>query len=183
MLLEFSAHPFLAIYSILLMISGFGSVALSVLNIGGRSVGWRIFGVIAGLLFGGYGIYMGFFFTGGEYILSGRGIVLPFLLIAGMLGRARRGKAANAAGPMPGIPQQPGMPYGQPQGYGQQPYGQPQQAYGQQPYAQPQYGQPQQPYGQQPYGQPQQQPYGQPQPQPQPYGQPPEGPYGQFPQG
>ncbi|MBF9067887.1 hypothetical protein [Streptacidiphilus fuscans] len=160
MLLQFSAHPFLALYAILLMISGFGSVALSVLNVGGRSIGWRIFGVIAGLLFGGYGVYMGFFFTGGEYILSGRGIVLPFVLIGGMLGRARRAKTANAAAPMPGIPQQPAMPYGQ---QPQQPYGQPQAPYGQQPY-----GQPQQPYAQQPYGQPQ---------------PPAEGPYGQFPQG
>lgn len=47
--------------------------------------------------------------------------------------------------------------YGQPPGYGQQPYGQP--GYGQQPYSQPDYGQTGQ---QQPYGQTAQQPYGQP---------------------
>ncbi|WP_304608740.1 FHA domain-containing protein [Glycomyces sp. TRM65418] len=95
--------------------------------------------------------------------------------------------------------QQPQDPYGhqQPQqGYGQDPYGQPQQqdpygqqqpgGYGQQdPYGQPSqpqdpYGQPQQGYGQQdPYGQQQQQPgYGQ-----DPYGQQPQQGYGQDPYG
>ncbi|PRY57688.1 FHA domain-containing protein [Glycomyces artemisiae] len=88
-------------------------------------------------------------------------------------------------------------PYGQqqPGGYGQDPYGQPQQQdpYGQQPggYGQDPYGQPSQPqgggYGQQdPYGQQQpggygQDPYGQPQQQ-DPYGQQPGG-YGQDPYG
>ncbi|MDR1798002.1 MAG: DUF805 domain-containing protein [Clostridiales Family XIII bacterium] len=67
--------------------------------------------------------------------------------------------------------QQPQPPYGQPQLYGQQPYGQQPPPYGQQPY-----GQQPPPYGQQPYGQPQQPPYGQ-----QPYGQPQQPPYGQQP--
>jgi hypothetical protein len=74
--------------------------------------------------------------------------------------------------------QQPQDPYGQqqqqPGGYGQDPYGQPQQ---QDPYGQ----QPQQGYGQDPYGQPSQpqDPYGQ-QPQQDPYGQQ-QGGYGQDP--
>jgi uncharacterized membrane protein YhaH (DUF805 family) len=87
----------------------------------------------------------------------------------------------------PQAPPAPPAVYGQPQQYGQPPYGQQPQQYGQPPYGQQpqQYGQPQQhgqpPYGQQPqqYGQPQQHgqpPYGQ---QPQQYGQP---PYGQQPQ-
>ncbi|SEL06953.1 hypothetical protein [Streptacidiphilus jiangxiensis] len=98
-MLDISAHPFIAIYVLLLLISGVGLVVLSAMGSGGQTVGWRIFGVIAGLAFFGYGIYLGFFFTGGTYIISFKAVILPFVMLAGVIGKLRAGKAPDAAAP------------------------------------------------------------------------------------
>ncbi|RAG81878.1 hypothetical protein DN069_30570 [Streptacidiphilus pinicola] len=147
MLLHFTAHPFLALYALLLLVSGIGSIVMSVTNLSGQSIGWRIFGVVAGLAFAGYGVYMGFVFDGGEYIISFKAIILPFALLASLVARMRRGKPADAAAPVQGLSQQSVTPY----------YGVPPE---QAPYAQQPYAPRPAPYGQaQPYGQfPQYQP-------------------------
>jgi uncharacterized membrane protein YhaH (DUF805 family) len=97
--------------------------------------------------------------------------IIPFGGIVLLVFLCQESKPDNQYGPNPkGLGFAGYDSYGQPQAYGQQPYGQP--GYGQQPYGQ-------QPYGQSGYGQPQpQQPgYGQQQPG---YGQQPQQPgYGQ----
>jgi hypothetical protein len=112
-MLDISAHPFIALYVLLLLISGVGLVVMSAMGAGGQTVGWRIFGVVAGLAFFGYGVYLGFFFTGGTYIISLKAIVLPFVMLAGVIGKLRAGKAPDAAAPQMYVPPQ-GMSQQQP---------------------------------------------------------------------
>ncbi|MEY9845680.1 hypothetical protein [Streptacidiphilus sp. MAP5-3] len=141
MLLHITTHPFWAFYAILLLITGITAFVL-VFAPGEDSIFFRIFMVGCGLAFGGYGVYVGFVSTSGSYYVSTWAIFVPGLLLAGQIMRIVkwvRGRAAKDAAPVPGVPQQPVVPYGQPP----QAYSQPQ------PYGQlPQYGPPRQPPGQ-----------------------------------
>ncbi|TQF04196.1 hypothetical protein E6W39_20655 [Kitasatospora acidiphila] len=81
--IDFSAEPLFSSYVVLLLVSGVAMVAIGVLNIGGAlSAGWRAFNAIAGLGFVGYGIYLGFIFQGGSYIMFFKAFILPVVLIA-----------------------------------------------------------------------------------------------------
>ena len=79
--LDFSAEPLFSWYVVLLFISGVAMLGIGSTNFGGLSIGWRIFNVLAGLGFAGYGIYLGFIFEGGEYIIFFKAFILPVVLI------------------------------------------------------------------------------------------------------
>ncbi|MCX5211668.1 hypothetical protein OG689_20635 [Kitasatospora sp. NBC_00240] len=79
--LDFSAEPLFSWYVVLLCISGVAMVAIGAVNFGALSIGWRIFNAVAGVGFLGYGIYLGFIFEGGEYLLFFKAFILPGVLI------------------------------------------------------------------------------------------------------
>lgn len=104
-------------YVVLLCLSGVVMVALGAINKGERSVGSRVLGVIAGLGFLGYGIYLGFIFDGGSYMMFFQAFILPVLLVVNFV-RSVVAKptppqaymSAPVQGQYPGTPAQ-GQPY------------------------------------------------------------------------
>ncbi|MFD0575535.1 hypothetical protein [Dactylosporangium darangshiense] len=167
----------------------------------GSSKGWRIFSIVAGLIFVVWAGYVLLF--GGWILISLKILIAPVLLVVrGVRDWIKKGKestqpqfqaaAPGQPGAFPPPPQQPQGAYPAPQpGYGPPPV---QQGYPQQPAPQPGYGPPvQQGYAppvpqQAGYPVPQQagypvpqQGYAQPQPQPQPqqqgYAPPPQAPF------
>ncbi|CAL2071516.1 MULTISPECIES: hypothetical protein [Streptomyces] len=117
--LDFSAEPLFSWYVVLLFISGAAMLILGVVNAGGLSKGWRAFNVIAGLGFMGYGIYLGFIFQGGTYIVFFKAFILPIMVIVNFFRSLSRRKATPAPQPMtapyPMAGQQPmGAPAPQP---------------------------------------------------------------------
>ncbi|NDK25307.1 hypothetical protein FSY75_12745 [Streptomyces sp. TR1341] len=98
--LDFSAEPLFSWYVVLLFISGAAMLILGVLNAGGLSKGWRAFNVIAGLGFMGYGIYLGFIFQGGTYIVFFKAFILPIMVIVNFFRSLSRRKATPAPQPM-----------------------------------------------------------------------------------
>jgi hypothetical protein len=153
--LDFGLDPVFSWYVLLLCLSGIVMVVLGAINKGEQSAGSRALGVLAGVAFLGYGIYLGFIFDGGSYMMFFQAFILPVLLVVNFV----RAVVAKPTPPQPyqgghaqqyqGVPPQqqyPGTPtQGQPSPYDQaQPYpGTPTQA---QPYA----GEPTQPYPGQP---------------------------------
>jgi hypothetical protein len=143
------------LYPPLLMLSGILLLVNAALP--WQTVGTRILNVLLGLVYIGYGFYLEFIFTGGEYRIFIYAFIVPILMIVQTVRSFKAWQAQKAAQPAiyPGA-QYPAPPPGQyPPQYGQPPaqYGQPapQQQYGQQPSQQygGQYGQPGQ-YPQQP---------------------------------
>ncbi|WP_256642479.1 hypothetical protein [Streptomyces murinus] len=111
--LDFSAEPLFSWYVVLLFISGAAMLILGVVNAGGLSKGWRAFNVIAGLGFMGYGIYLGFIFQGGTYIVFFKAFILPVMVIVNFFRSLSRRKATPAPQPM-AAPQPMGAPVPQP---------------------------------------------------------------------
>lgn len=79
--LDFSVEPLFSWYVVLLLISGVAMVGIGAVASSGLSAGWRVFNVIAGVGFVGYGIYLGFIFEGGTYIIFFKAFILPVLMI------------------------------------------------------------------------------------------------------
>ncbi|MFC5642966.1 hypothetical protein [Kitasatospora cinereorecta] len=79
--LDFSVEPLFSWYVVLLLISGVAMVGIGAVASSGLSAGWRVFNVIAGVGFVGYGIYLGFIFEGGTYIIFLKAFILPVLMI------------------------------------------------------------------------------------------------------
>ena len=139
------------VYWIALIASGVMMLAIAGTGFGGVTTGERAINGAFGLAFLGYGLYLGFLFEGGSYLIFFKAFIVPVLLIANAIRNAVTHRKPQAAPPPPmqGYPTQqpPVYPQGpaQPQGpaYAQPP------AYPQPPYAQPPY--PQAPYGQAPY--------------------------------
>lgn len=137
--LDFGLDPVFSWYVLLLCLSGIVMVVLGAINKGEQSAGSRALGVLAGVAFLGYGIYLGFIFDGGSYMMFFQAFILPVLLVVNFI----RAVVAKPTPPQPyqgehaqqyqGIPPQqqyptapaPGQP--QPSPYDQaQPYpGQP----------------------------------------------------------
>ncbi|GJF32174.1 hypothetical protein KNE206_48740 [Kitasatospora sp. NE20-6] len=93
--LDFSAEPLFSWYVVLLIISGIAMVGIGAVNFGGLSAGWRVFNVLAGVGFVGYGVYLGFIFEGGEYIIFFKAFILPVLMIINFVrSLSARSKAA-----------------------------------------------------------------------------------------
>jgi hypothetical protein len=139
--LDFSAEPAFSWYVMLLMISGIALVCVACLSRLEQSAGLRIFSGLAGLGFLGYGIYLGFIFDGGTYVVFYKALIVPVVLIVGAvrsaLARRRTGTLPPPAGfPATGV--QPGMAWGPPAqpaqpatGWGQPQPGQPATGWGQ----------------------------------------------------
>ncbi|MFE9472927.1 hypothetical protein ACFYOR_18015 [Streptomyces griseofuscus] len=98
--LDFGAEPLFSWYVVLLFISGAAMLILGVINASGLSKGWRAFNVIAGLGFMGYGIYLGFIFQGGTYIVFFKAFILPVMVIVNFFRSLSRRKATPAPQPM-----------------------------------------------------------------------------------
>jgi hypothetical protein len=98
--LDFSAEPLFSWYVVLLIISGIAMIVIGAVNSAGLSKGWRAFNVIAGLAFTGYGIYLGFIFEGGEYVIFFKAFILPVLMVVNFF------RAMGTRSSAPAVPQQ-----------------------------------------------------------------------------
>ena len=110
--IDFSNSPGFSAYVVLLLVSGIAMLIIAALNSSGQTAGWRIFNAIVGVGFFGYGIYLGFVFTGGSYLILFKVFILPVALIVNFF-RSRKSRQSDAAAPQMYVPTQ-GMP--------QQPY-------------------------------------------------------------
>jgi hypothetical protein len=139
--LDFGLEPLFSWYVVLLCLSGVVMVALAAIKAGDRSVGSRALSAVAGIGFLGYGIYLGFIFQGGSYLMFFQAFILPALLVVNFVRSLFTNHPAEPQ-PYPGVPTQ-AQPY--PSGSAQ---AQPYQAGSAQP--QPYAGDPTQPYPVQP---------------------------------
>ena len=96
--LNFSSHAMFSWYVVLLLVSGAIMLVLAAVRVGQRPAG-RIINLIAGLGFLGYGIYLGFIFTGGTYFVFFKAFILPVLLIVNTVRSATARRRAEAAAP------------------------------------------------------------------------------------
>jgi len=92
--LDFSAQPLFSWYVVLLLFSGVALLVLGALNAGRQSTGWRILNLVIGLGFIGYGVYLGFVFKGGTYIVFFKALIVPVLLIVNTV-RSRSARVAR----------------------------------------------------------------------------------------
>ncbi|TDO57503.1 hypothetical protein EV651_111232 [Kribbella sp. VKM Ac-2571] len=117
--LDFGLEPLFSWYVVLLCLSGVVMVALAASKTGDRSAGSRALSAVAGLGFLGYGIYLGFIFDGGSYMMFFQAFILPVLLVVNFV-RAllKNDQTELQPQPYPGVPMQPqaGAP-AQPQPY------------------------------------------------------------------
>jgi hypothetical protein len=131
--LDFGLEPAFSWYVLLLCLSGAVMVALAAIKPGGQSAGSRALSAVAGIGFLGYGIYLGFIFGGGSYIMFFQAFILPALLVVNFVRSLFTNHPAEAQPqPYPGVPTQPypGVPtQAQPYPSQQQPYPSQQQAY------------------------------------------------------
>ena len=81
--LDFSLEPLFSWYVVLLCLSGIAMIVMGAVKAGGQSTGWRILNVLAGVGFFGYGIYLGFIFQGGSYLIFFKAFILPAVMIFG----------------------------------------------------------------------------------------------------
>lgn len=106
--LDFSAEPLFSWYVVLLIISGVAMIIIGAVNSAGLSGGWRAFNVLAGLAFTGYGIYLGFIFDGGGYVIFFKAFILPVLMVINFFrGLAARSRVPAAPQPMMAPPPAP----------------------------------------------------------------------------
>jgi hypothetical protein len=103
--IDFSNSPGFSSYVVLLLVSGAAMLVIAALNSSGQTVGWRIFNAIVGIGFFGYGIYLGFIFTGTSYIILFKVFILPVVLIVNFF-RSRKSRQADAAAPQMYVPTQ-----------------------------------------------------------------------------
>jgi hypothetical protein len=83
--LDFGLDPLFSWYVVLLCISGVVMVAMAAVKAGEQSGGSRALSVVAGLAFLGYGIYLGFIFAGGSYMMFFQAFILPVLLVVNFI--------------------------------------------------------------------------------------------------
>lgn len=79
--LDFGAHPVFSWYVVLLLVSGVAMAVMGATNAAGQSRGWRLFNLLAGVGFIGYGVYLGFIFQGGSYLIFFKAFILPAMLV------------------------------------------------------------------------------------------------------
>jgi hypothetical protein len=107
--LDFGLEPLFSWYVVLLCLSGVVMVALAAIKTGDRSAGSRALSAVAGLAFLGYGIYLGFIFDGGSYMMFFQAFILPVLLVVNFV-RALFKNQQTEVQPQP-YPQVPMQPY------------------------------------------------------------------------
>jgi hypothetical protein len=86
-------------YTILLMLSGLLLVVLGA-AVGGQGTGSRVLSVLIGIAFFGYGFYLAFIFSGGEYRVFYYAFVVPILVVFRIV-QARRANKARAGATAP----------------------------------------------------------------------------------
>jgi hypothetical protein len=104
--LDFGLEPLFSWYVVLLCLSGVVMVALAVIKPGDQSGRSRAVSAVAGIGFLGYGIYLGFIFAGGSYLMFFQAFILPAVLVVNFV----RSLVANHPAkpqPYPGVPPQP----------------------------------------------------------------------------
>jgi hypothetical protein len=106
--LDFGLEPLFSWYVVLLCLSGVVMVALAVIKPGDQSGRSRAVSAVAGIGFLGYGIYLGFIFAGGSYLMFFQAFILPAVLVVNFV----RSLVANHPAepqpqPYPGVPTQP----------------------------------------------------------------------------
>ncbi|MFG2819510.1 hypothetical protein ACGFX4_08800 [Kitasatospora sp. NPDC048365] len=79
--IDFSLEPLFSWYVVLLIVSGIAMTGIGAMGNSGLSNGWRIFNGVAGVGFVGYGIYLGFIFEGGTYVIFFKAFILPVVMI------------------------------------------------------------------------------------------------------
>jgi hypothetical protein len=94
--IDFGLDPVFSWYVVLLCISGVVMVAMSAVKAVDQSHGSRALSVLAGLAFLGYGIYLGFIFGGGSYMMFFQAFVVPVLLVFNFV-RAAVAKAPRSS--------------------------------------------------------------------------------------
>ncbi|WP_203590872.1 hypothetical protein [Streptomyces sp. SID13031] len=115
--LDFGLDPMFSWYVVLLCLSGIVMVVLGAINKAEQSAGSRALSVIAGLGFLGYGVYLGFIFDGGSYMMFFQAFILPVLLVVNFIRSVvtkptppQPYMGAPVQGQYPGTPAQ-GQPY------------------------------------------------------------------------
>lgn len=97
------------VYWLALIASGIIMLAIAGTGFGGLSTGERAINAVFGIGFLGYGIYLGFVFDGGSYLMFFKAFIVPVLLIINAVRHAAKRKqpVAAQAPPMQGYPTQP----------------------------------------------------------------------------
>jgi hypothetical protein len=106
--LDFGLDPLFSWYVVLLCLSGVVMVALAAIKAGDQSVGSRALSAVAGIGFLGYGIYLGFIFEGGSYLMFFQAFILPALLVVNFVRSLFTNHPAEPQPqPYPEVPPQP----------------------------------------------------------------------------
>jgi hypothetical protein len=91
--LNFSTHSLFSWYVVLLLLSGVIMLVLAAVRVGQKPVG-RILNLLFGAGFLGYGIYLGFIFNSGSYLVFFKVFILPVVLVVNSLRSAARRRAS-----------------------------------------------------------------------------------------
>jgi hypothetical protein len=91
--INFSTHSLFSWYVVLLLLSGVVMLVLTAVRVGQKPAG-RILNLLFGVGFLGYGIYLGFIFNGGTYVVFFQVFILPVLLVVSSLRSAARRRAS-----------------------------------------------------------------------------------------
>jgi hypothetical protein len=125
--LDFGLDPLFSWYVVLLCLSGIAMLAISAVKRSGQSTGVRAFNALVGIGFLGYGVYLGFIFTGESYLIFFQAFILPAILLLNFVRSLVSQRSATPA-PQPPYPMQqapqppyPGQSPQQPYPYQQQP--------------------------------------------------------------
>ena len=107
--IDFAAAPGFSTYVVLLIVSGVAMLLMAALA--HTSGGLRLLNAVVGLAFFGYGLYLGFMFDGGGYLIFFKAFILPAVLvfrsIKSMVAGPRQVHTSTAA---PAQPVEPGRP-------------------------------------------------------------------------
>lgn len=76
--IDFGQHPGFSTYVVLLMVSGVAMMLMASAGRAGRGV--RLLNGLFGIGFFVYGLYLGFFFQGGSYLIFFKAFILPVVL-------------------------------------------------------------------------------------------------------
>ncbi|WP_152617531.1 hypothetical protein [Phaeacidiphilus oryzae] len=79
--IDFTHEPLFSWYVVLLVFSGIVTLATVAVKPQAQKLGWRILSIVVGAGFIGYGIYLGFVFKGGHYIIFFKAFIVPIVLV------------------------------------------------------------------------------------------------------
>ncbi|MGZ4437318.1 MAG: hypothetical protein ACXVW6_06740 [Nocardioidaceae bacterium] len=106
--IDFNQDPLFSTYVVLLILSGVAMMLMAGLLRTGT--GLRLLNGLFGLGFFGYGIYLGFIFAGGSYLIFFKAFILPVVLVfrTAQSVAARRAESERPAPAAPVAPAAPG---------------------------------------------------------------------------